>query len=209
MNIQTNNNVNTYNKASFGATILDNVTLRKKTLSGYKTVEGFVSQLTKDDAGDIARLQGIKENWRKSTIYSNEIIDNFCQNLKKKNFYITELKDNCVRIKNRICCMMQTTDPTVNQMRDKFRIDLLQSAPAIANKGSSSKIKGAGELAVYEAVKVAKKEGYQKVDLYSTNNSFYQKIGFEKNPKSNFFSLDKSQYDKFLSRIEQKYNIQK
>ena len=62
---------------------------------------------------------------------------------------------------------------------------------------------------MYEAVKVAKKEGYQKVDLYSTNNSFYQKIGFEKNPKSNFFSLDKSQYDSFLSRVEQKYNIQK
>ena len=74
-------------------------------------------------------------------------------------------------------------------------------------------LKGAGELAVYCAVKLAKANGFKKVALFSSNNDFYDKIGMPKMEKYNKdiyttpYLLKKEDYNKFLERIENKYSL--
>lgn len=108
-------------------------------------------------------------------------------------------------------------------------IDFLQSAPDIADN-AQSKIRGAGELAVYSAVKEAKEKGLKKIELTSgsaTSNTFYDKIGFDcvyvsYDPDSRLrhgkglgdliaiggcYELPSEKFDSFINRVEAKYNI--
>ncbi len=200
---------NSNNNQAFGKTILDNAKLQKKALNGaYKQADAFISKLTYGDAKDISLMEKIQNQWRKYSTFSEEIIYNFKTNANK-NIYMTELKNKCLKIKDKVCCLMMTTNPKKSLSRETFHIDLLQSAPAIADKGIKSPIKGAGELTVYEAVKEAKKEGYKKVQLTSIKDGFYSKIGFKNLDNSDYhiFVLENKDYDNFLKRIEKKYNI--
>lgn len=91
-------------------------------------------------------------------------------------------------------------------------LEFLQSAPEIADNPKSS-IKGSGEVALYYVVKLAKDNNCDRVTLSSTNNSFYENMGFEmgvkKHPYSKItpFYLEKSDYDWFLKRVEEKYGF--
>lgn len=200
-------NINFNNNQSFGNTILDNAQLRKRALNGtYKQVDAFVSKLTKNDPKDLSVLDKIRESWRRNTAFSEEIM--FCfKHDERKNIYMTELKNKCLKIKQKVCCLMQTTNPDKCSSRDIFHIDFIQSAPSIADRVTQSPIKGAGELTIYEAVKTAKKEGYKRIQLSSIKDDFYSKIGFNEIENTHIFFLENKDFDNFLNRVEKKYNI--
>lgn len=91
-------------------------------------------------------------------------------------------------------------------------LEFLQSAPEIADNPKSS-IRGSGEVALYYVVKLAKENDCDRVTVTSTNNSFYENMGFEmvakKYPYSKItpFYLEKKDYDWFLDRVEDKYGF--
>ena len=91
-------------------------------------------------------------------------------------------------------------------------INFLQSAPEIADNKRSS-IRGAGALALYAVVDYAKRHNHSKVCLFSSNNSFYENMGFENSGKKGSylsncdFHLDKRDYDWFLDKIRKKYGF--
>lgn len=212
--------VNSNSNLSFGQTVLNKVNLRKiKGNDSFKFVKGYFSQLNTNDPKDLERIKQIETNWKAGTILGEKIINKFKADWSKDNalcstnLYMTELKNTFLRISKKVCCLMETTNPKNNPNdREIFKINLIQSAPCIANNDISSRpIKGAGELSIYGAVKVAQKEGYQKVKLHSVKNSFYEHIGFIPveiyNRFCGVFELPQEKYASFLEKIEKKYHI--
>lgn len=210
MNNLSSVNVNNSNP-TFGKTILNKVNLRKKAGNTYKFVEGYFSKLNPEDPKDLSLLESIRENWRRGTSFSNEMIYNFEKYKDSTNLYMTELKNSCLGIKKKVCCLIETTNPKKRKDRNNFEIVYVQSAPAISKDNSKYPIKGAGELSIYGAVKEAKKEGFKKVSLLSIKDSFYEHIGFPQKEvatkDSALFTLPQEKYDEFLQRIEKKYNL--
>lgn len=214
MNNLTINSYNNYNNPHFGKKLIGNINLRQITKDEtYKLVKGTFSELEPRNTADIAQLEGIRANWKSGSVFSGAIINDFEKAKKSSKVFITELKHNCADIKDKICCLMETTNPEKNpEKRNNFVIKYLQSAPAIADKTIlPTPILGAGELSLYEAVKIAKQEGYKRVKLFSVNNSFYEHVGFIKSRRSNerngTFFLPDNLYNDFLKKVETKYNL--
>ena len=100
----------------------------------------------------------------------------------------------------------------IKKGKKECEILFLQASPEIADN-KKSPIRGAGELAMYAVVKHAKEKKCSKVSLMSTNHDFYRHIGFiPMAPISPLYSskgfyLEKKDYDTFLKKIEEKYNL--
>lgn len=214
MNISgTNNNYSTYTP-SFGKKILANVNLKQRNFdrNSFKFVKATISTLDVNDPKDTKYIDKINKYWKSKTSFSNAIVCAFREKTNPKTFFMTELNTMNLKIKNKIVCLMKTTSPENCPNRDVFQIDLIQSAPAIAERPLITPIKGAGEVIIYGAVKMAKENGFKKVELLSANDRFYEKIGFikdEKKPKyKNFYYyLPQEKYDNFIENVEKKYKF--
>ncbi len=203
----------------FTANPLYDINLRKLTNDvDYKNIPAKFSELIIGDDIDHSAMKKLKELWKHITDYGSTFADNFDKQKAEKSYYLTEVVDDSKSLYDRITCVVETTNPKKSANKDVFDIHLLQASPKLANK-QASEIKGSGELSLYGAVKVAKENEFKKISLISTNDSFYDKMGFEKvdmlDPDESMFNeggiyeLAADKYDDFLNKIEQKYNLSK
>ena len=88
-------------------------------------------------------------------------------------------------------------------------LKLLQSSPQIL--GKQEPIKGSGENSISCIIDLAKKNQCQDLDLLSTNDSFYEYLGFEKDMALkegvSFMFLDEDKFDPLVQKINRKYRI--
>lgn len=193
---------------NFCANYLYDVNLRRRTTK--RPIGAKVVELDFSDKDDLLMLN-LASFWR-ATSYFSPISSDYCKNSNKFKFFAIvdgnnsepNAKDVKSLVQFRVC-----EDKNEGKTCD---IIYLQCASDIADNEKSS-IRGAGELAVYSVVNYAKKCGCEKVTLQSTNNGFYENIGFEMgagySPISGYcpFYLDKKDYDWFLKRVEEKYKF--
>lgn len=211
MNISANpyNQINnaTSNQA-FGAVRVDKVKLLKNKGNGvYKAIKGNVLELDPYDAKDKKIINKIRSDWKR-TEYAHSICDNFFdQENKTDRFFAIQTKKG---FKKQITNLMQldiALDEAVKKL--KVCIKYLQSAPNIANKLTPD-VKGSGEVALYEAVKIADKNKANSVFLFSTNDAFYEKAGLSKEfeiANCSLYNLTEEKFVNFLNRVKEKYNF--
>ena len=100
----------------------------------------------------------------------------------------------------------------VKKGKKECKILYLQASPEIADNKKSA-IKGAGIIAIYTVVKHAKEKKCARINLMSSNNSFYEHIGFTQEPpisplySAREFYLDAKDYDAFLKKVETQYKL--
>lgn len=193
-----------YSKISFGEKPLYNINLKKRQENDeYVHTSGTFSQIDPNNEDDEQLVTDIKENWGVSS-YSYEIAEEFLHPYMSKNssFYI--VKQDTLTQTNNTTCIASTTNVD-DEDKSIFEIEYIQSSPEIAFE-KDSKIKGSGEIMIYGCVKEAQKYGFEKVAIFSANDSFYKHIGLNKS-QNNWFELPSSKYDEFVERIEKKYKI--
>lgn len=138
-------------------------------------------------------------------------ITDFYHKKGKKQFYVIAMGNNSEIKAKDVKSILQIEDTTIKNKK-VCKVDFVQAAPEIADNEKSS-VRGAGEVALYVAVRHAKEEGCKQVVLTSTNNDFYEKIGFEMGAKKDLFSsicpyyLDEKDFDWFLEKTEKKYGF--
>ncbi len=211
MNISSNpyNQINnTTSNQTFGAVCVDKVKLLKKNDKGiYKAIKGKVLELDLYDKKDAKLIKEINRTWDK-TQYANQICSNFFRKDNETNrFFAIQTKNG---FKKQITNLMEIDIPFDSSIkRLKVCIKYLQSAPNIANI-KNPKIKGSGEVALYEAVKIADKNKAHSIFLFSTSDDFYEKAGLEKGlsiENCTLFKLTEEKFANFLKRVKEKYNF--
>lgn len=197
-------------KLSFGETPICSINLKRKQKdNSYKFIPAHFSQLDPQNSKDEALMDRIEKVWgKRKDSYANDIATIFrIQNGRSvnNNFYVIS-RDDLNDPYRKITCIMQTTN-TDEKDKSYFCIDYLQAHPNIENNPSST-IKGSGELSLYGCVKEAKENGFKKIFISSSNNPFYEHLNLEPGERKNTFIIDESEYDAFISRVEEKYNIE-
>ena len=203
---------------SFSANPLYDINLKKLADNNlYEPLKAKFSQLLNND-DDAWEMLNVQDVWGRlgSSEYTEMITDNF---IKAKNpqraYYLVETSDSRKELFERATALLETTNPKKLD-KDIFEIHFLQASPALVGK-NAPEIKGSGELSLYGAVKVAKENGFKKVQLFSSNDGFYEKMGFVKAESlypedktvsdGGIFELSADMFDDFLVKIENKYKI--
>ena len=192
---------------SFGQIQLDTINLKKVVdKNKSKLVPAKFSELDCCVKEDIKKMETILSNWKKALLCGYFSFDfKHLLTLDRRFFVIEEESEEGDIARN----LMELEVP-VNGSNNRITVQLLQSAPEIANN-TEALTRGAGELALYEAVKMAKEQKLDSVNLYSINNSFYDKMGFEKLDEDSShcsnYELTASKFDEFMERVEKKYNL--
>ena len=162
-------------------------------------------------------MRDIKNFWKtppRRDNYINTICGHFINSKNKEYsncFYITELANPRLSQYDSTKSIIETTNP---YLTDKyyFYIDYIQSASQNAYQ-PFPKTKGAGALAIYGAVKLAKDNDFDNVKIFSLNNDFYDAIGLTPTDEAcevaAYYELPANKYDTFLKNIEEKYDIKK
>ena len=211
MNISTNpyNQINnTTSNPAFGAVRVDKVKLLKNKGNGtYKAIKANILELDPYNAKDKKIINKLRTDWKR-TEYTHTICDNFFnQKNKTDRFFAIQTKSG---FKKQITNLMQI-DAAFDEAVKKIKICIkyLQSAPNIANQ-LTPEVKGSGEVALYEAVKIANKNNAKSVFLFSTNDNFYEKAGLNKEfeiANCSLFNLSEEKFANFLNRVKTKYNF--
>ncbi|MDD3236546.1 MAG: hypothetical protein PHV37_00435 [Candidatus Gastranaerophilales bacterium] len=200
---------------SFTSTPLYDVKLKKLVgLNGkrgiYAPQEASFSQLKIDNPEDFENMTKMHESVWGYLDLSGALINNFIQKRDFVDYYAIELKDENLPFQKKVMSLMQTASPQYTQFPDALNISFLQAAPQYLGTKPPA-MKGAGELAIYGAVKVAKEQGKSAVALTSINDKFYDKIGFKKHHKNGVgewcYILDEKDFDSYISRVENKYQF--
>lgn len=207
--MQINNNYNFYNQnKSFGAKQLDTVNLLKKvSTDSYTPIKATFSELSVKNKKDVAFMTKLKELWNGETKFGNRIFKHFFNKEEDSKFFVTEIIENG---KKRVTNLMQIQPPKPNDYGNVVTLKYIQSSPDIANKMTASPIKGSGETAIYEIVKIADKENYDNIYLTSAADRFYEKLGFDDMGSCDderTFRLGSNKFKSFLDKIAQKYNL--
>lgn len=207
MQIQSNYVPNVNHQKSFGAKQLDTVTLLKKVSKDtYTPIKATFSELDIKSASDKAFITKLKQDWKNLTQYGTEICDGFLQKVKGARFFVMEAIDGNEK---KVTNIMQVQMPKPGAYSNGLDLKYMQSAPDIANKMGESSIKGSGENAIYELVKLCDKEGRTGISFYSTADRFYDKIGMDELGSVDNLSrygLSNKKFNWFMKRVEQKYN---
>ena len=204
---------------NFGATPVFRIKLKQYSNDGfYHLVNAKFSRLVYSNKNDCETMYKVCENWHAPkgfNNYADSIVYNFQTPRPYKRHFITELQEKGKNLYSRLTSIIELTNPQI-QDKEIFEIYYIQSSPKILETKQLPLIKGAGELAVYGAVKLAKNNGFEKIRLLSTNDTFYEKIGFEqqsslsrsrKNGVGSYYILPKEKYDLFMKNIERKYSL--
>jgi hypothetical protein len=207
MQIQSISNFQTNQNKSFGAKQLDTVKVLKKVENDkFVPIKAIFSELEINNEKDIDLVKGLQEKWQHFTAFGQSIFSDFLSKIKTSRFFMLEaIDENDKKVTN----VMETTT-TKRPFKTTREIMYLQSSPEIADKMEVSPIKGSGEIAMYEIVKLSKDEKVSSINLISVANDFYKKIGMNDISNNSFlskFGLDKKDYSAFLERIKQKYNL--
>lgn len=210
MKIQTNLVGNKYN---FGAQPLYPLNVKQKVDNGYITVPAHFCEIDYIDSDDVDLVIKMNKKWVPQNPlenYINTITKNFVKNIRKKQtrkYFILQLDKPTLSDYARTVAIMETTNPKkVN--KKGLEITFLQSVNSIYKSFRQVDIKGAGEQIIAGVVKYAKNNNYSHVNLFSTKDSFYEKIGFrciQKDRDGSIFFLSKYDYDNFLNRVNEKY----
>lgn len=209
---------NTHSNVSFGANPLYDINLKK--IVGEDLIEQIpakFSQLVLKNEDDTWAMINIEDIWSKiaKTDYTGMITKNFIDAKKpERAYYVVESGDTSKELFDRLTCIMETTNPKTVLNKDYFEVHFLQSHPDIVNKAPGA-LKGSGELSLYGAVRVAKENGFKKVQLFSSNDGFYDKMGFvktesisdEAGSSGGMYELSSDMFDSFLKKIEEKYKL--
>ena len=177
---------------------------------GKKPLPAQICELNHSQC-DSNLLLNLNSYWR-DTAYTSDIVDDFYSGYKSKYFAVA-LGDS-VNVKPDDIKSIVEFDVIYDKDDDEgyCYINFLQSAPEIADN-KRSPIKGAGALALYAVVDYAKRNNFRKVSLFSSNNAFYEKMGFEndgracKHLNNCDFHLDRRDFDWFLNEIRKKYGF--
>lgn len=181
------------------------------------TVSGFFSEISNQNVEDLSLVRDIKNFWKtppRRDNYINTICGHFINSKNKEYsncFYITELANPRLSQYDSTKSIIETTNP---YLTDKyyFYIDYIQSASQNTYQ-PFPKTKGAGALAIYGAVKLAKDNDFDNVKIFSLNNDFYDAIGLTPTDEAcevaAYYELPANKYDTFLKNIEEKYDIKK
>ncbi len=176
----------------------------------YQLVPAYFSELDPRSPLDKEAVRSLKRKYESSTKYFTRMTDVFLEGWNDfYSNYVIETVDEAGRLGDRITSLMLTYKPTINHKNEPFGIAFLESIPTIYNSSKPS-IKGSGELSVYGAAKIADKYGYNSVMLTSTNDSFYDKIGFKKvlqRDRSDDYFLPKQDYVDFCQEKMKKYGF--
>ena len=204
------NSINT--RYNFGAKPLYSIILKDKN---GEDVKANFSELDIFDPIDAKRVSKIGELWlpkdpyynfssimAHSFLYPNSIIEN------QRRFYVTELDNPLLNDYDKTVAFLETSNP-FDKKNDFLELYYIQSATAIKPEYVKTQVKGAGEQALYGLARIAKKNNIPRVRVFSTNDDFYKKMGLiPKKPlgqDGRYFVLPKNSYDKFLDKIESKY----
>lgn len=204
--------INNKNSLSFGQKHLYQINLKKRQPTGhYEFIPAYFSKLNPRNEDDRYFMEKLDGFWspKSDRNMAGDIAEDFFSERKNKenNFYIIEKNDNEYYVDTfcRTTAVVETTNPK-SKNKSKFEIKYLQTNPDILYQ-DTPEIKGSGELMLYGCVKEAKKNGFDMVEIYSSNDSFYEHLGLIERPKAHFFTLYPQEYDYFLERIEKKYNL--
>lgn len=207
LNINFFNNQKSFSpRISFGETPLYNIKLKERLENDtFSKTDGTFASLNPDDKNDAELIKKLETLWNPSG-YAAVIAEEFLHPHKSKNssFYIIEKNSPANDTLHKTTCIASTTNVD-NTDKSAFEIDYIQTSPDIS-QSDKPQIKGSGELMVYGCVKEAQKYGFQKVSIFSSNNSFYEHLGFNK-AAYRWYELPSSQYDEFLERVEKKYGM--
>lgn len=210
MKIQINQALNKYN---FGATPLYPLNVKQKVDDNYVSLPAHFCELDYADSDDVELVVKMNKKWIvKNPLenYLDTITKNFVKNIRKKQtrkYFILQLDKPTLSDYARTVAIMETTNP--KKVNEKgLEIIFLQSVNSIYKSLRQVDIKGAGEQIIAGVVKYAKNNNYSHVNLFSTKDSFYEKIGFrciQKDWDGSIFFLSKYDYDNFLNRVNEKY----
>lgn len=194
-------------RISFGERPLYNIKLKERLENDtFSKTDGTFASLNPDDKRDTELIKKLETLWNPSG-YAAVIAEEFLHPYKSKNssFYIIEKNSPANDTLHKTTCIASATNVD-NTDKSAFEIDYIQTTPDIS-QSDNPQIKGSGELMVYGCVKEAQKYGFQKVSIFSSNNSFYEHLGFNK-VAYRWYELPSSQYDEFLERVEKKYAME-
>lgn len=196
------------NDITFCARKIQDVNLKKR--KGKQIIPAQICELNYSEY-DKNLLLNLASYWR-DTSYASDIVDDYYVGYNSRYFAVALGNSSNVKADD-IKSIVEFEVRYDDYDDDGYcYINYLQAAPEIANN-KKSPIRGAGELALYAVVDFAKKNNYRKVALYSSNNSFYEKMGFENDGRrykvcpNCDFHLDKYDYDWFLEHVRKKYGF--
>lgn len=200
------------NQPAFKSIPIYNINVKKLDQAGKYILEpATFSKLNLENAEDRLAVMDINIRWI-DTLFGTSVCEDFFKNkdLLNHEFYAVELKNNLKKLSEKIMCLISTK---CNYQDNKkiYRIPFVQVSPDTTELNKKV-IKGAGELSMYGVVKVAKEKAADAIEIFSTDNGFYKKIGgFQTlqtyGDEASDLYMDKSQFNKFLSKIENKYNL--
>lgn len=201
-------------KVSFGSILLFKIKLKKLMPNGkYDFIPGSFIQLFEKDPQDKERILELQKQWGDNkTKYGETIINDFLRHdSEKEAFFATEIMDPETS-SQKITCLIKATNPENPRRKRVFKINFIQASPDIVGS-KPQEIKGSGAMGMYGIVKLAKKYGFKRVTVDSTNNKFYKEIGLKKvgeiTKKSSYFELERKNFKPFLKKNEEKYSLNK
>jgi len=208
------------NNITFGATTLYPIRIKKVIKGGYRNVKAYFEELSTQSKIDKKCVQEIQFAWRLAKSKHNYISDiasifkNDCNlyNIPEYKYFITRLASQNGKISKKIASIIAVK---FDNKKRKVILEYIQSASQVKKKTEVPHVKGAGELAILGLIKYAKEHGFKKIVLSSTNDSFYDKLGFKKIPKriskyatdDSDYTLTFSKFESFIRKISEKYGI--
>lgn len=142
----------------------------------YENAPVTVYELEETDIELMSRLL-VDSNWNKSR-FGGQIIKNFINKISKKekpSFFLLELDSSGLEPEKRVKCLAKTTNIHIpTEKRNIFDIDFIQVASdSLKTSPNPREVKKAGEKMLYSLVKLAYDQGFQRVQLFSKNDPFY------------------------------------
>ncbi len=192
---------------NFCAKKLQDVNLKSSKTKKPIQAQIFQLDFSKHDAN---LLLEIARGWR-GLNYILPIAESYCDMPKMNKFFAVAVGENN-ELKAQDIKSVAEIEISLKRGEKICTVLYVQAAPEIADN-PERKIKGAGELAIYSAVKYAKDNDCKEVLVYSANDAFYDSIGFEIDAKRSnksrlrWYLLNQQDYDWFLKRVEKKYGF--
>lgn len=194
------------NPVSFTSRHIMDVNLKRRTTKN--PIQAQVRELDFSSQDD--RLMfSLSSMWAR-TLYMESVLKNYFKGGANRFYIVAEGQKDDIKASD-VKSILFFKD-VVKDGKKQCRLEFLQAAPEIADNEKSS-IRGSGELALYAAVHHAKETGCRQVTLTSTNDEFYDKVGFEMGVKKDYkkagwpYYLDEKDYDWFLEKVEKKYGF--
>ncbi len=200
-------NFNSTKINTFGETPIYPIKLKKKSGDRYKLVRASFSELSSKDKNDYVVMSKVTDNWVKhSQNYVADIADDFFRGKRDKKLFATNLNLKAQNLYNKLTSLVLVTNPN-NRSKKEFNIFFIQTKPELIENAN---IKGAGEVGIYGALKLAKDNKFKKVKIHSSNDSFYDKLGIPKvgvSEEESLYEISHKRYNEFLKKIASKYSI--